>query len=655
MSIFDWLRPRSSSLALADADTQRRIVLSDARKMEMQTFQQAYSMARVMSGADANAQWQTPPIGNPSTGLLGQQDWLVGTVPQPYFFLTDYSLAQLYADPITRRATSEIPASIAAAGHIVTTPEGDDYMADCDAEYSVSMNVGEALRRANHLRAAGLLIDVEEDGDPPLSEPMDPAKVRRIRGLTPFGGLSLQVTSWQGLGERLPPFWRRFQKLGQPEMFQLNATFRTGAYNGPIHWTRVLYFPGVTIPPDVDGMLACPSSHYCLSVCDLIWAAIRRYSTTTTNAERIAMTQGAWLFNVPNKGALDSAQQMNPGVMGSWVSTMLSYFYGRRAMVGGPGFEASAVTVNLAGWEQMEMGAYVQVSAACRTPVQKLFITTPAGMSSTPSDQWKPQYHDVLRADFDERVEPNLVKFYTLEYYLRRRMVPRRLTVRPGPWEEPSEQQRIEIRKSGADELKTLIDSGVLTPDEARARYYKTFTIDFPVKRPEVAPGLADAAADVLVALEVERASVDVLRASVGRLVPGLVLEDWAHVTLVYLGTLPDRELVAVRAKVEGMADGWPAEVEPDCIGVLGDDGALVLHLRARDLRGRQDRMQRTMARQIRAEQFPRYLPHVTLGYLGRALTDEEQARLDALVLPTVRVSRLVLRSGGAEVAGWAV
>jgi hypothetical protein len=120
------------------------------------------------------------------------------------------------------------------------------------------------------------------------------------------------------------------------------------------------------------------------------------------------------------------------------------------------------------------------------------------------------------------------------------------------------------------------------------------------------------------------------------------------------MGTLPDRAMPQVE-RAAAASRPWPTEIEPDYIAPLGDHGAIVLHLRARGLAARQARLLRALAPQIRAEQYPAYLPHVTLGYLPRPLTDAEITALDALDLPTIATPRLVVRVGPDAIATWSL
>lgn len=602
------------------------------------------------SFADANWQWQTGAIGNPNTGLLQSQDDLVGTIPQPYLFLTDYYLAQLIADASARRICSAHADSIASAGYTVTVPEGDDFLPVDDA---LTAALGNAHTKANQLRAGGVFIDFEEDGDPPLSEPVDPRRVRGIRRMVVYDGLQMIVTKWQTGNDWVSPLWAPYQSLPYPELFQINATFRTGAFNGPVHWTRILYMQGVPIPCGADGMVATPSSHFALSLIDLCWAAIRRYTTTTTNAERIGSIQGAWILKVENFAALQSSAQQTGtsgviGMVSTWISRMLAGFYAKKAMVGPPGFDVSAATVNLSGWDLLEAGSYVQACNAADVPLQRLYMTPPVGLTATPSDQWVPQYTDALEAQFKQKWAANILRYEALRYYLKTGRAPASISVKMKPWRKLTELEQMELRLKGAQELESYVKNGILTAQEARARLSPTYTVDFPVaaKAPEVgtSPALADAADGVWVGLDVDAGT---LPQQAALLAPGLRVEPWPHVTLLYLGAVRPGAMADVLAAAAHAAARAPVEVAPVEVGELGAERAQVVFLRRAGLAGVQDGLLRACAPAVQAEQFPRFVPHLTLGY---------GAPVEGLTLPeALPVRALCVRRGEVEIARYAV
>ena len=139
------------------------------------------------------------------------------------------------------------------------------------------------------------------------------------------------------------------------------------------------------------------------------------------------------------------------------------------------------------------------------------------------------------------------------------------------------------------------------------------------------------------------------LLAAVRRIVPDLDPETWPHLTLLYLGEVPEREALKVRATALDIADELPETLIPVEVGPLGDEGAIVLHVRRRGLDGVQGRLLRAAAPVVRAAQFPRFVPHITLGY-ARELTDAQFEALAALLVPAeIEAGPVVLRRGDRE------
>lgn len=655
MGLLDFLRPSPARLTLPRPDAGD--VFADAARVATNAAIERGIAEGIRSFADSNLYWQTGPIANPNTGLLGTQDALSGTIPVAYRYLTDFMLAQLYADPLCRRICEEGPRWLAAAGHQIDTEDGADQFADLDDRMGISVAFAQAHARANHLRGGGVFLDVDEDGDPDLSEPLDPSRVRRIKRLIPLGGITLQVVYWQADAEgtddaEVHPLWRPFRGPAQPRYYRLMATMRQGGVSGLIHWTRILYFQGAPVPPDVDGFLACPSTHYALSKLDLCWPSIRRFVTTAANAERIANTHGAWWMEVANKYAADSNAQMNqPG--SSWIDRLVAGFYARKVMVGAPGDKIGNVGVPLAGWSEIEQAGYIHASNQSEIPVPLLFTSLPKGFTSDESD-WMPQWSGTLAGYFRQWWASNLIRLYSLEYFRRFQRAPQWMTVNPGPWRKPTEKEQIEVRKSAADEIKILRDAGVISAEEARTRYEPTFTVDFQLspkpgilERAEVASGIDAAPQRESTLIALAQDPLPALLARVRAFVPDLDPEDWPHVSLLYLGDVPVRSMPAIERAVVEHADEWPETLIPIEVGPLGEDGAIVLHLRAAGLAGPQSRLLRALAPEIRERQYPLFRPHLTLGRAPGPLSDEQIAALAAIPVPTtIEAGALVLRRG---------
>lgn len=651
MALLDYFRSGTSALVLPRGADLQAAADAAAHAQNIEIERQVYQ--RIRAFADTNDWYQTGAISNPNTGLLGPQDALVGTIPTAYRFLTDFQLAQLYAEPLARTICTEQPAWLAAAGHRITMEEGADQMATLDDRLGLSIACADAHGRANHLRGGGVLIDCDEEGDPPLSEPLDPRRVRRIHKLIVYGGLLLQVADWQQNAEGepgLPAIWRPFAQTAMPRTFRLLPTFRQGGIpadrgggGGVIHWTRILYFQGAPVPPDTDGMLACPSTHYCLSKLDLCWRSIRRWMTTATNAERIANTHGAWWMTIANKGALDSSAALNPGTGGGWVERMISLFNARKVFVGMPGDTIGNAGIALGGWKEIEQGAYVDASNSSLIPVPLLWQSLPAGFSDA-EDTWRPQWDGRCKAVFRAQWAKNIARPYALQYYIDHGRAPAFINVDPGPWRTPTDKERADIQKTQAESLVALVGAGVITREEARTSFAPTFTVDFKLLDAPAPVVVADSADGVWIGLDVDAGTLPLSAAATA---PGMRPDPWPHVTLLYLGAVRPGAMGDVLAAAARAAAKCPAQVVPVEVGELGDDAAQVVFLRRAGLDALATGLLRACAPAVQAEQFPRFVPHMTLGYGGVVA---------GLALPdAIPVRALCVRRGDVEIARYAV
>ena len=593
--------------------------------------------------------------GSELTGVGGTSDPLSSLTIQGIQPLDDLALASLTRDPLALRCCSEIPEAISAAGHIVTCPEAPS-LPDLARRLDLDERFREADQLARQYRGAGILIRVVEDGHPPLSEPLDPDRVRRIISLDVYDGLALQPIRWQTGAERdHHPLFDADARPGDPSAYRLQATGTTYGLADEIHWTRVIPFWGVRIPPGARGLIFTASQWQSLSILDLCYEALRRYASTQRNGERIAASTGVFVGEVENFNSLQTGKDAGASGWGGWMSVFKSMLAKWGMILGPKGTTLSATSIPLAGWKDLATDAQMAIVAASGIPAPRMFSTPPPGLS-TDASSWFDQWDETTHTDWKQRWKPGQSRIYRLEAYRQtRRILTPELT--RGPLRLPTPAEQMALRVQGATEAKTLADAGIdVSAQVARDRYgARGYQIE--IGPPDPAPR-ADAAPSreaTLIALEIDPAAIAATLSAVRRVVPSLASETWPHVTLLYLGDIPSRSMPAIERGAAPFAELWPAELEPDFVGPLGDEGAIVLFLRRAGLGRVQDRMLRTLAPQVREQQFPRFLPHITLG-TARVLTDEQTAALEALPAPE-RIERgaMVLRRGDREVVRWGI
>ncbi|MEL6349758.1 MAG: 2'-5' RNA ligase family protein, partial [Myxococcota bacterium] len=144
-----------------------------------------------------------------------------------------------------------------------------------------------------------------------------------------------------------------------------------------------------------------------------------------------------------------------------------------------------------------------------------------------------------------------------------------------------------------------------------------------------------------------------------------LEVESWPHVTVLYLGKLGSA-VSAVRAAADATVKDFLKETKtridlmPARIGHFGDgtpgpDGVpVIIHYYSWGLEELQNALLRRLADKVNVPQFPRFIPHATLGYLPREMTSEESAALANLQTDGLRdwaPMTLALRVGEEVVA----
>lgn len=610
---------------------------------------------------------------NMITGEGGAGDRVNGWTPQRPTIADDTQLMWMFAGVPWARLICDKPARwlqqagirVEQADGLPAGPEGprgpDDVLA-LDETMGLTSALGRAFAWARALGGAGVLIDV--DGDDDWSQPWEP-KPGDVLRLHVYDGIALRP-ELHGQGDirepGLPAVWRPYLRHDRPRYYRLLATAYTRGSSRSIHWTRVLPMFGHEIPPGGAALLnhsyrSWPS----ISIVEHCWAQIRAFGAMDLGIERIMGVLALWIVTLQNLPAMASGPaSANTGTNSSGQSgadavlaAVANKLRTAGVFFGAPGWDVKPASLSLAGIADLDARNRASLAAASELPQFVLFGEDKGGLGDPGKGppSWLRTFTTTLRGWWDDQWAWNVRRALTGASIAQLGGAPTSLRVTVGAFVPTSEAEEAEIRKVAAEELAALVKAGILKPLEAHRRYEGGFTLDFPVEAPTDPTAPPDERSDAapqreptLIALAQE--ALPDLLARVRRIVPDLEAEDWPHLTLLYLGDVPERDLPAIARAVVEAADDWPDELVPDYVGPLGDKGAIVLHLRGAGLVGPQNRLLRALAPQVRVQQFDRFRPHITLGY-APSLTPEQVEALSTLTVPgSVAAGPLVLRRG---------
>ena len=565
-----------------------------------------------------------PVLANLITGSGSASDPDTAWVAQYGGELAPETLARLANAEPFHRVCSEFPLWLWSAGVRA-------YVEDADQQPLLTawegLGAPQAFARSQFLaNVLGGASTVMETGQP-FDQPLDPERVERVRLVV--------MNGWALRPERLvddpsSPYF------GRPEWYTQTSR------QGRIHASHVLPFLGRerAIPELCPGAW---SAWPAVSVIQACWGALTQW--VSTNSSTTAAARRMSTFFMEHGNFLEQMTRDPEGFQ--LVLNALTQKMGVSNTVHGPpSSKLSSASLSLSGLGEVHAQAAARLSMESYIPLTQLGIPVPAGLGSGNAVE-QAAFETHLRGTFGASDWAGYAAGYQRLFDVIKVRVyganpPRWQGCEPGDFRAPTDLERAQLFQAEATATKTLIDAGALSPASVRVA-------DGRVEIVEVAPRVDASPSSTLIVLEQDPADVADLVSAVRRIVPDLDPELWPHLTLLYLGDVPERAAARLRALAIDLADEIPEALIPVEVGPLGDDGAIVLHVRRRGLASAQDRLLRAAAPVVRAGQFPRFVPHITLGY-ARSLTDAQIEALAALSVPDeIEAGPVVLRRGDRE------
>ena len=533
-----------------------------------------------------------------------------------------------------------------------------------------------------------------------LHEPLQKETVTGIRAIHVLDVSEFSVAAWETDPES--PRW------GQPRVYWVypqRPGITAGTEGGRIqlHASRVWLMGGHDLPPSQWSRHSGYGAGMYDSIGQVLWDAIRGIDQTTAAGAALAQELSVSVFKMARAEAKTAGGQRSTflqrmAFMNLTKSVARSVFLGQQD-------DYQRIAANPSGYKDLSEGARLFLALTEGTPIALLYGEAPSGLSADEGSWWANWTAQVSQHQEDRYRDP--LEWLIELFYIARGGVPEDWSLEFNPLGELSEKEKAEIRKihTEADSM-ALLDRVLSVERIRRSRYGPDgwgMEIQPPTPEEEAleagegedepedldaaaaelaaitdrrdaaardAAGREDVAADsVLLAVEVpDGVGYAEAQAAALELLPDLALEDWPHITVLYVGAVEQGQMAALLAELgaalaQTAEDGRPrfrTELEPERLGHFGDgspgpDGVpVVVSYTPWSLEQLHLALLRALAPYVSARQHPRYLPHATLGYLPRQMTPEESTALAQLRVEGLTAwapAALVVRRGGVEVA----
>ena len=222
------------------------------------------------------------------------KDKTVSTTIRNNALLGEAELEALYINGIPRRYVDAISDEILR--HQVTIKLGGDENTANDVitsfeEYLKNAGFHQALSEVIKLQrlygGAGMVLLIDDGLDP--SEPVDPNRIRAIRGFVPLSRHELIPEDFSITDYSKPEFYRITTS-------QRVSSDQQGSYvNVKIHSTRVARFDGLYLPWNVRVR----NTGWGESVLQLIWESFKRYETAMSGLENMTTDSDLFVHKIP--------------------------------------------------------------------------------------------------------------------------------------------------------------------------------------------------------------------------------------------------------------------------------------------------------------------------------------------------------------------
>ena len=422
-------------------------------------------------------------IASADLGLgVGGRDKRLTARPSLPVWLSDGELAAVYATGGIGRRIVQAPAIDAVrSGWRVDTEGERDVAREIDARLELAERLAYGYAMARLYGGAILLLVTDDDAD--LEVPLAPG-AHELRAVHVVTGPEIRPVAWDT--DPASPRWLL------PSVW-LVSPIRPGvsAPSIRVHASRAVYLSGLSLSPTQDA----PRLGLDLSAVDAYWPALRDLELAQASATVLGIELSTpWLRIGAGKTALAGADA-------DAVRDALALFQRSRSVLGlsvlSGDDELGRDNASLSGIRDLLVAGYERIASVEGIPLTVLIGQPPAGLS-TDDASGRATYHRTISGIRVDVLTPALRQIYDVALGSD----PERAIVWT-PLDAPTSLEIAQIDSALAGRDAALVTAGIVTAEEARARYAGAEVVPYPVLDAVVDEAVEPSEADIAAALAI--------------------------------------------------------------------------------------------------------------------------------------------------------
>lgn len=333
-----------------------------------------------------------------------------------------------------------------------------------DRRLNVWTQFGEGLRWANLYGGSAILV-VTDDGAP-LSEPLNPRKVRRVLNLVPLDANEATPATWNSdptsQDFRLPATWNIYPRVQSA----------AAGWTGTVDASRVIYVPGLAKPPSLtyDSMYSTCGG---LSLIEPCWDAICRLVSVEQGGAVLSQEMRMDVLKVDtqaSRASSDAATAMDTRLMALSKGKGLL-----KMIVLGTNEDFVPRSGTVSGYGELHDRASRGLCAVSGVPAVLMYGDAPSGLN-TDGASWQASWSNTTQVVQANRLYRALVRFYSILLASKegptRGKVPENWDIKFNPIFGLAAQAEATLRKTHAETDAINVGAGILDPVHvARSRY----------------------------------------------------------------------------------------------------------------------------------------------------------------------------------------